>query len=408
MSTRCSGRQARISSLVVLIVFFSTVALFLNVSSKAIAQPIKIGGSLSLTGIWSESGKYVKEGYDLWLEGINKRGGLLGRPVQMILYDDESIAEKAVSYYERAITVDKVDLVFGGYPGTANVALMPLVEKYGKVFIGMGGHMKSFEQGFTYSFASPPLMSDWAYLGLGGILDTLVPKAEWPKTIAVLTMNSVVGLSARGNIIRAMEERGIKVVVDEMYNLPLSDAAPLVSKAKGKGAEFLCSLSVFDDGIMIMRAARAMHYNPKLISQLTATLTPAWAKELGEDGNNVTNTTFWHYRLPFPGNEEIREGAKRRLGMPVAPQNFGAAYSWMKTLELAVQGTGTLDDRQIRDYLRSHKFDLPYGNGITFDKRGLPLPFCFGGQIRGGRHELVWPKEIATTKYIYPKPPWGK
>jgi len=88
-------------------------------------EPIKIGGSLPLTGIASEQAKWVKAGYEAWAEDINKKGGLLGRPVKLIIYDDESNADKAVTYYERAITVDKVDLVFGGYPGTANVALMP-------------------------------------------------------------------------------------------------------------------------------------------------------------------------------------------------------------------------------------------------------------------------------------------
>jgi len=317
------------------LVFFSFI-------SETIAQPIKIGGSLALTGIWSESGKWVKEGYDFWLEDINKRGGLLGRSVQMTIYDDESSADKAVTYYERAITVDKVDLLAGGYPGPTNVALMPLVEKYGKVFIGMGGHMKSFEQGYKYSFASPPLMSEWVYLCLGGILDDLIPKSEWPKSMAILTSNNVMGLSAQGNIIKAMEDRGVKVVVNETYNLPLSDATPLVSKAKGKGADILCCLSVFDDGVMIMRAAKAMNYNPKLILQQTAALTPAWTKELGNDGNNVVNSTCWHHRLPFPGNSVINEGAQTRLGIPAGPSFFvpsffGYGYTWMKTLELAVR-----------------------------------------------------------------------
>lgn len=135
--------------------------------SSPTGTPIKIGGSLPLTGIFSEPAKWVKEGYNFWAEDINQRGGLLGRPVQMIMYDDESSPDKAVTYYERAITIDKVDLVSGGHPGTANVALMSLLEKYGKVFVGMG-HLKSFEQGYTYSFASPPLMSEWVYISLAG------------------------------------------------------------------------------------------------------------------------------------------------------------------------------------------------------------------------------------------------
>jgi branched-chain amino acid transport system substrate-binding protein len=326
----------------------------------------------------------------------------------MIIYDDESSADKAVTYYERAITVDKVDLVFGGYPGTANVAVMPLVEKYGKVFIGMGGHMKSFEQGFTYTFASPPLIGEWTYLALGGVLDDFIPKGEWPKSMAIMTMNNVVAQSNRGNHLKAAEERGIKVVVDEAYNVPLSDATPLVSKAKGRGVELLSCLSFFDDGVMIMRAAKAMKYNIKLIFQIIAAMLPAWMKELGEDGNYVIGPTWWSPHLPYPGNNKINEAAKSRYGVPEGPTYFGFSYCWMKTLELAVEGAGTLEDKKIRDYLRSSKFDLPYGKGIIFDSKGLPPPFCFAFQTTRGKNELVWPKEVATTKLVYPRPAWSK
>ena len=388
--------------------FFAILLIILSGYSQTTAQTIKIGGSLPASGIHSETSKWIKAGYEYWVEEINKKGGLLGRPVKMTIYPDQGTPEEAVAYYERAITVDKVDLVFGGYPGTSNVALMPLAEKYGKVFIGMGAHMKSFEQGFTYSFASPPLMSDWVYLAFVGVLDDLIPKPEWPKSIAILTSNNVMGLAARGNIIKAMEDRGVKVVVDETYNLPLSDATPLVNRAKGRGAEILCCLSFFDDAIMIMRAAKNINYNPKLIFQQLASIVPAWMTELGGDGNHVVNSSFWHARLPFPGNSEINEGARTRLGIPAGPLFFGFGYCWMKTLELAVQGAGTLDQKKVRDYLRTNRLDLPYGKGITFDSRGLPPPFCYGVQTTGGRVELVWPKEVATTKFVYPRPAWSR
>ncbi len=372
------------------------------------AAPIKIGGAVSLTGPWAETGKWVKEGYDLWMEEVNKRGGILGRPVEMIVYDNESDTDKAVTYYERAITVDKVDLVFGGVPGTANVAVMPLVEKYGKVFVGLGGHMKSFEQGYTYSFASPPLMSDWAYLSLAGVLDDLVPKAEWPKSIAVLTMNNVTGLSARGPLIKSMEERGIKVVTDETYNLPLADATPLVSKAKMRGAEILACISAFDDGVMITRAAKATRYNPKILWHMLASRLPSWMKEFGEDGNHILSHTYWAPDLPYPGNNQINRSVKEKFGNRPVSDFLGLGYCWMKSLELAVQGAGSLDNKKIRDYIRSQKFDLPYGKGITFDKRGLPSPFCFTVLTTGGQNKLVWPKDLATAKLVYPKPPWSQ
>ena len=371
-------------------------------------DPIKIGGSLPLTGLASEQAKWVKAGYEFWAEDINKRGGLLGRPVKLIIYDDESNAEKAVTYYERAITVDKVDFVFGGYPGTSNVALMPLVEKYGKIFVGQGGHMKSFEQGFTYTFGSPPLMSEWVYLSFAPVLDELIPKKDWPKSMAMLTMNNVIGLSARPNMIKAFEERGVKTVVNETYNLPLSDATPLVSKAKGMGAEILACMSFFDDGVMITRAAKAMNYNPKLYMHQLASRIPAWMKELGPDGDNVIGNSYWAPGLPYPGNDRIYQGAKEKLGMPVPPDFFGQAFCWIYTLEIAVKGAGTLDNTKVRDYLRSRPFDLPYGKGIKFDSKGLPPAFALTVQTVNGVNKLLLPKDFAQTKLVYPRPPWGK
>ena len=401
-------KKSRIATLLVLIALvFATSPLFGQAGKAPSGEPIKIGGSLPLTGLASEQAKWVKAGYEYWAEDVNKRGGLLGRPVKLIIYDDESNADKAVTYYERAITVDKVDLVFGGYPGTANVALMPLVERYKKVFIGQGGHGKSFEQGFTYSFGSPPLMGEWSGISVAGIFDDLIPKKDWPKTAALLTMNNVIGLAAVPGIVKAFEDRGVKVVVNETYNLPLSDANPLVSKAKGRGAEFLIVQGIFDDTVMIMRAAKAQRYNPKVIWNILASRIPAWGKELGADGDYVLANNFFPSGLPYPGNDRIREGAKTKLGLPGPPDFFAIGYCWMYSLEVGVRGAGSLDDTKIRDYMRSRPLDLPYGKGVKFDSKGLPPPFNFTVQTKDGRNEIIWPKEVATGKLAYPRPAWS-
>ena len=136
--------------------------------------------------------------------------------------------------------------------------------------------MKSFEQGFTYSFASPPLMGEWSYLSVAGLFDDLILKKDWPKSAALLTMNNVIGLASVPTIVKALEDRGMKVVVNETYNLPLCDATPLVSKAKGMRAEFLIAQGFFDDTVMIMRVAKAIRYNPKMIWNILASRIPAW------------------------------------------------------------------------------------------------------------------------------------
>lgn len=385
---------------------FITSAVFGQTAAPS-GDPIKIGGSLPLTGMASEQGKWVKAGYDWWVEDVNSRGGLLGRPVKLILYDDESSAEKAVTYYERAISVDKVDLVSGGYPGPSNVALMPVVEKYKKVFIGQGGHGKSFDQGFTYSFGSPPLMGEWSYISTGGVFD-LIPKENWPKTAAILTMNNVIGLSATPNIVKAFEERGCKVVVNETYNLPLSDATPLVSKAKGRGGEYLIIQGFFDDTVMIMRAAKAQRYNPKVVWNIIGSRVPAWFKEMGADGEIVLANNWFPPGLPFPGNDRLVEGAKKKFNIPIPPDFFAMGYCWMSSLEVGVKGAGSLDDTKIRDYLRSKPLDLPFGQKVVFDSKGLPPAFNYTVQTKGGKNEIIWPKDVATGKLVYPRPEWAK
>jgi branched-chain amino acid transport system substrate-binding protein len=391
--------------------FLVLVAVTLTVSpvwSSETKKPIKIGGSLGMTGLFAEQSKWVKRGYETWVDEINQKGGLLGRPVELIIYDDEGLPDKAVTYYERAITVDKVDLLAGGYPAMTNAMIMPLAEKYKMFYISMGGHMPSFKQGYKYSFGSPPLMADWADIALAGILDDLIPKKDWPQSVAILTMNNVLGLAIKQAIIKEVGKRGIKVVVDETYNLPLTDATPLVSKARGRKAELLCPLSFFDDGVMITRAAKAMNYNPKLMFHALAPAIPAWMKEMGEDGNIAITFHWWNNRLKYPGCDFINAAAKKRYNVPEAPTYYGFGYAWLKSLEVAVEGAKTLDNTKLRDYFRSGTFDFPYGTGIKFDDKGLPPPYSIVTQTTGGRNEIIWPVSQASTKLVYPKPPWTK
>jgi branched-chain amino acid transport system substrate-binding protein len=248
--------------------------------AMAAENPIVIGGSLPLTGEFAETGTWIERGMKFWAEEINAKGGLLGRPVVFKIYDDESNASKAVTFAEKAITVDKVDLLFGGYPGTAARAVMPLAEKHKHVYVSMGGHMKSFEQGYTFSFGGPPLMGEWWYEGFFQWLET-VPADKRPKKAAVFTMNNPIGASLIDSIHRWSKKLGIELAVEEKYNLPLPDATPLIVKAKQLGCDILFANGFFADGVMTLRAAKAMDYNPKAIVQGIGSVIPAWLKELG-------------------------------------------------------------------------------------------------------------------------------
>ncbi|MEW6140889.1 MAG: amino acid ABC transporter substrate-binding protein [Thermodesulfobacteriota bacterium] len=385
------------------------IAVTLAVPTFAAAQekkPIVIGGSLPLTGKFAETGIWIERGMKYWADEVNKKGGLLGRPVELKIYDDESNVSKAVTFAEKAITVDKVDLLFGGYPGTAARAVMPVAEKHKFVYVSMGGHMKSFEQGYTYSFGGPPLMGEWWYEGFFEWLETL-PADQRPKRAAIYTMNNPIGASLMDSIIRWTDKLKIERVIDEKYNLPLPDATPLIVKAKQMNCDLLFSNGFFADGVMTIRAAKALDYNPKAILQGIGSVVPEWTKELGPDGDYVFSGTSLHNKLKYPGNKELNEYVQKQWGLSAYPLYFGFGYVWMQTLAQGVEGAKTLDQTKIRDWLKSNEVSGIAGP-MKFDEKGLPKPIDFCTQVIDGKVELVWPMEVRTHDPVYPKPPWKK
>ncbi len=399
---RCVVRDLFLVTLVLAV----TVGIGLRSSVAEEKKAIVIGGSLPLTGKFAETGVWIERGMNYWAKEAREKNGLLGRPVRFLIYDDESDAKKAVTLAEKAITVDKVDLLFGGYPGTAARAVMPVAEKHKYVYVSMGGHMKSFEQGYKYSFGGPPLMGEWWYEGFFQWLST-VPADKRPKRAAVYTMNNPIGVSLMDSINRWTEKLGIEKVIDEKYNLPLPDATPLIVKAKQMNCDLLMSNGFFADGVMTIRAAKALDYNPKAIVQGIGSVIPAWTKELGPDGDYVFSGTSLHNKLNFPGNDKLNAYVKEKYGLPAYPVYFGFGYAWMQTLAQAVEGAKSLDQTKIRDWLRTHEVKGIAGP-MKFDEKGLPDPINFCTQVIKGKAELIWPKNVRTADPVYPKPPWKK
>lgn len=398
---RCSG-----FSWLVIVVIICSFTLMVPVAGFGAGKAIVIGGSLPLTGAYAETGQWIEKGMLFWADEINAKGGLLGRPVEFKIYDDQSDVSKAVTFAEKAITVDKVDLLFGGYPGTAARAVMPVAEKHKFVYISMGGHMKSFEQGYTYSFGAPPLMGEWWYEGFFQWLAT-VPPDKRPQRAAIYTINNPVGLSLTDSIDHWMKKLNIKVIINEKYNAPLTDATAMIVKAKQSKCDILFANGFFPDGVTTIKAAKALDYNPKAIVQGIGSVVPAWVKELGKDGDYVFSGTVLSGQLKYPGNDKLNAYTKKKYNLNEYPLYFGFGYSWMQTLEQAVTGAKNLDQTKIRNWLKTHQVNTIAGP-MNFDKRGLPEPINFGTQIINGKVELISPKNVQTKEPVYPKPAWEK
>lgn len=362
---------------------------------------IKIGATLPLTGPYAETGKYVRDGYEYWAKEVNDNGGLLGKKVELKIVDDQSNEAKAVSLLQNIISQDKVDLLLGGYPGSTAAAQMKVAEQHKKVYVSMGGHMKSFQQGYTYSFGAPPLMGEWWYTGFFDWLET-IPKAERPTKAAMITVNNPVGNAVRTNVLNGLKKLNIELVEDELYQLPLDSAEPLVNKAKQAGADLFFANGFFADGVQTVRAIRSLNYQPKAILQGVGSLTPEWEKELGEEGNNVFSGTAMHSALPFDGVDKLNQVGQEKYGSS-APPYFMFGYAWSQVLEQGVKGAGSLDQEAIRDWLKSNSVNT-VGGTFKFDKNGLPPEYSYLVQVIDGKPVLVWPKDVATKELVYPDP----
>jgi branched-chain amino acid transport system substrate-binding protein len=375
-------------------------------AGETVTTPIKIGGSLPLTGPASYLGKFVKAGYDKWLEDINAKGGLLGRKVEMVIYDDQSDPKNAATLLDKVITVDKVNLLAGGYPGGSAAVQMPIAEQYRMVFVSMGGQWDSFQKGFTFSFAAPPLMNKWWYDAIWDWLAT-IPQDQRPKTAAVYALNYISSMDAYKVAPEVMKKLGIEVAVNELYDFPLASAEPMISKAKAANADMFYMASGFDDGMMAVKAAKAMNYNPKIMIQGAATLVPAWNQLLKEDANYIMSGVPINPKLPYPGIDELNKWyTAANPGAKYCPDYILLGYSWMQTLQKGVEGAGTVDNAKIRDYLRNNEVSV-VGGKFKFDKTGVPAPFSYAAQTINGQLELIWPLNVQSAKPVYPKPEWG-
>jgi branched-chain amino acid transport system substrate-binding protein len=370
-------------------------------------EPIVIGGTLGLTGAFSGPSAGYQVAYDYWLEQINEDGGLLGRPVELKIYDDESNPTTAQQLFQTLINEDKVDLLLAPYTTAVGGAVVPITERAGKVLFDAGFVSKELHQNSKFLVSSWPYQEPEYPLPFFEYLKTL-PDDQKPKTLAVVTAQNPFTLVARdgfdgeGGVLNYAKEAGIEVVYNEEYATTATDLSALVQGAKASGAEALVALSLPNDGALIARTVNQADYRPTLYCQCGSQVTtlPNWP-DLGPAGINVfASTTAW----PTQDNEGIAELAEHfqsELKVPALPAYGAVGYSILQVLQQAVEGTESLDQQKIRDYIGENEFktavgDLNYNEDGTVEFGALLLQYQEGG------NQVIWPEDVATGEAVVP------
>jgi branched-chain amino acid transport system substrate-binding protein len=377
-------------------------------------KPIVLGGSLPLTGAMADPAKWIKIAREIWAEEVNARGGLLGRPVELIQYDDELKSEKVVSLTEKLISVDGIDILIGPYPGPATPVVAPIADKYQKVtlhcfpprsfIIGMRDQPDKFIYSFGFSSGTLYPM---------GIVDLMVsmPNEVRPKTLALVGRNDIYGRDSSETFRDYGVSKGFQIVLDEYYDPAVVDLSPLMRKVKDANPDGVMLESFMGDCILGVKALHDVGFIPKIVWGSVGPAVTDWIPTLEKKGSYVIGTSPYVHSVRTPGNDKLRQIIRTRYNTET---HYGAGFGYMQMqiYEQAITNAGSLDQDKIREVMNKSEFETimgPLRFGAVKPNDRYSTALLFDTQVLNDNIEVVYPYSYKTTDYKYPIPSnWGK
>jgi branched-chain amino acid transport system substrate-binding protein len=372
--------------------------------------PVRIGGTLALTGPLAPTAMVHKIAGEIFVEQVNKRNGLLGRPVEWVLLDDQSKADVTRTLYERLITVDKVDLLMGPYATASILSAMAVAQRYNKV---LPHHSFGIPKLATYPmhFSSNGMAAEPDKVVPTKLIDALESTKRPPKTVAVVTSKfpSAQFISAGARDVFAA--RGIKVLLYLEYEFGNRDFGPIATRIKEANPDFLWVGAIGLDANLLLDAFQTIGYKPRGQYHLF----PAPGPLLNAPGSAFAfSFTTFEAHPPMTANASAEEFSKlfheraQRAGLPYpfAETQAGGSYAAWQLLEAAVTATKSLEDKTLATWLKANKVDTVVGK-LSFEG-----PNNYGAehikvkQIHNGRWVVVWPRDVQASgvQVVYPTP----
>jgi branched-chain amino acid transport system substrate-binding protein len=368
----------------------------------AAQTPIKIGASMSVTGTYAKPGSYQKEGYDVCIDELNAKGGLLGRKVELVIYDDQSQPATAVKLYEKLITEDKVDAVMGPYSSAVSEAVANVTEKYKKVMVApLAATTSIFKKGRKYIFMVITPAENY----LDGLIDMAAKRGL--KTVAIINEDTLFPKASAAGTAEAAKKRGMQVVLQEAYPKGNTDFSALLVKIKAANPDVIAAGTYFDDAVAITRQMKELNVNPKMFGLTVGGDLPEFYDLLKQNAEYVYGSTQWDETLPYPGQKEFLAAYTKKFKHEPS-YHAAAGYAGCLIYGEAVKRAGTLDADKVREQLLKMEIKTAFGD-YKVDADGFQVAHKMVMlQWQDGKRVVVWPDDLAGGKARYPTPEWGK
>ena len=396
--------------------------LAVSAATALAADPLKVGFSLGLTGANAPNGGQLLLALQIWRDDVNAHGGLLGRQVELVYYDDQTNPSNEVTIYSKLINIDKVDLLLEPYGTNQISAALPMLAQRNLTTVGMLGTAANAGIHYKNYFSMIPLGQHPKEEFSRGFFAVAMAQNPKPKTVALVGNDAEFGKNSTDGARENAKKAGLKIVYDERYPPTTADLAPVVRAIKATNPDIVFVAAYPPDTVSFVRAAHEAGLQPKMMggTMIGLLATPLKLK-MGPEMNGYVNNAEVFVPIPtfnFPGVKELlAKYHAQAKGKGIDPFGYNFApygYAAGQVLAQAVAGTKSLDHAKLADYMRSHEFDTVVGK-IKFGKDGewaTPRMVVTQWQHLTG-HSLdelsdlkkwvvVWPPEHKTGDLAYP------
>ena len=404
-----------------MLIGWATAVVALGLTSVASAEepPIKIGMSMPQTGGLAGGGKPSLLGIEIWRDDINARGGLLGRKVELVVYDDKSSASETPALYAKLIDVDKVDLLFAPYATVPTAPIMPLVKQRGLLLMGNFSFQVNSKVKHDMWFNNAPWgpADSWAtgFLGLG--------QKAGGKSVALLSADQEFAQNLITTARDVAKKKGLNIVFDQSYPPSTAEFSGIIRALNAAKPDIVFVASYPPDSAAILRAVNEIGVgdNVKIFGGAMVGLQFASVMEnMGSLLNGVVNYNTWlpEPSMNFDGTKEFFEKyTKRAAEAKVDPLGFYIApygYAMGQMIEQAVNATKSLDQKTLAKYLREHTHKTIVGSITYADDGEWKQSATLEAQFRSikdknmdqfrqaGKQVILFPDNLKTGDLITP------
>jgi branched-chain amino acid transport system substrate-binding protein len=404
-----------------MLIGWATAVVALGLTSAAYAEepPIKIGMSMPQTGGLAGGGKPSLLGIEIWRDDVNAKGGLLGRKVELVVYDDKSSASETPALYAKLIDVDKVDLLFAPYATVPTAPIMPLVKQRGLLLMGNFSFQVNSKVKHDMWFNNAPWgpADSWAtgFLGLG--------QKAGGKSVALLSADQEFAQNLITTARDVAKKKGLNIVFDQSYPPSTAEFSGIIRALNAAKPDIVFVASYPPDSAAIMRAVNEIGVgdNVKIFGGAMVGLQFASVMEnMGSLLNGVVNYNTWlpEPSMNFDGTKEFFEKyTKRAAEAKVDPLGFYIApygYAMGQMIEQAVNATKSLDQKTLAKYLREHTHKTIVGSITYADDGEWKQSATLEAQFRGikdknmdqfrqaGKQVILFPDNLKTGDLVTP------